>query len=206
MILPVCTFIVANRKFSALMKKYKDQPTINYKSLKCTFIGPPRVGKTTTRMRLMEEIVNISSTGNTASDSTQLEKPITVQMYEKSDIAPAVLGFSQWKKDDWLGEMQLLLQHVQKDQDHPICYADGIQDDSKAAAKPLVTSHPAAKPFATSHTAENAPKAKQTLPQQVKSRVIKVFSRTKRDGEAQKQDHLQPVSYTHLTLPTKRIV
>ena len=101
------------------MNKYKDQPTINHKSLKCSFIGPPRVGKTTTRMRLMEEIVNIATSGLTTSESTQLQKPITVKMYEKSDIAPAVLGASQWKKNDWLGEMQLLLHKIQKHQEDP---------------------------------------------------------------------------------------
>ena len=50
----------------------------------------------------MEEIVNISSSPETASESTQLQKPITVQVYEKSDIAPAVLGSSRWKMDDLL--------------------------------------------------------------------------------------------------------
>ena len=138
-IILIFLFIIANKNLTALMSKYKDQPTINHKSLKCSFIGPPRVGKTTTKMRLMEEIVNIATSGLTTSESTQLQKPITVKMYEKSDIAPAVLGVSQWKKSDWLGEMQLLLHQIEKHQgdlkpEHPI---HSIQDDPRQARKPI---------------------------------------------------------------------
>ena len=163
------------------MNKYKDQPTIDYKSLKCSFIGPPRVGKTTTRKRLMEEIVNLSISGDTASESTQLQKPITVQVYEKSDIAPAVLGSSQWKMDDLLGEMQLLLQHIQREQEvpkkeNPVRSSDGAQDDPK----------PAKMPTSTPPAVRNVPQAKQKLLKKVKVKVVKFFSRRHREGGAQK--------------------
>lgn len=127
-------------------------------------------------MRLVEQIVNISSSGDTASESTQLQKPITVQMYKKSDIAPAVLGFSQWKKDDWVGEMKMLLQHFQMkhNQSHEatqIHHTDGAEDNSKGHTKPFAKSHSATKPIATSHTTGRASKTKQALPQQVKAKV-----------------------------------
>ena len=97
---------VANKNVAALTEKYQDQPTINYKPLKCIFIDPPQVRKTTRWVQVMEEIVNISSFDHTASESAQLHKSVTIQVYEKSDIVPTVLRTSQWKKHDLLGRMQ----------------------------------------------------------------------------------------------------
>ena len=99
------------------MAKYQGQPTINYKSLKFTFIGPPEVGKTTTQKRLTEEIINLSSSPQAATESTSLQKPIMVEMNEKSDKALLQVGSLQWKKSDRLGEMQLLLHHIRKAKD-----------------------------------------------------------------------------------------
>ena len=43
-----------------------DENTIRMKFLKMFFIGPPKVGKTLTRLRLCNEMKNMISRGNTA--------------------------------------------------------------------------------------------------------------------------------------------
>ena len=134
----------------------------------------------------MEEILNLSSSGDTGSESTQLQKPITVQVYEKSKIAPAVLGSSRWKMDDLLGEMQLLLHHIQKEQDdpkqeHESRHVHEAKDETKSAR--MSTSTPG--------SIEKAPPAKQTLQQQVKVKVMKFFSGGHRDGGRQQATRKQ---------------
>ena len=153
------------------MAKYQDQPTINYKSLKFTFIGPPEVGKTTTRKRLTEEVINLSSSPQAATESTQLQKPLTVQMNEKSAIAPLHVGSLQWKESDRLGEMQLLLHHIQKKEYHS-------HQISLEHSHPMPESQDSSQLVAT----------KMEDPQGKEEKRLKVWSATGRD------DHLQPLS------------
>ena len=60
----------------SLLEKYSHQEKIKHKSLKCLFTGPPRVGKTTLKKRLLKTIKNLTS--NAVSVSAGLEKPVTV--------------------------------------------------------------------------------------------------------------------------------
>ena len=59
-----------------LLEKYSHQEKIMHKSLNCLFTGPPRVGKTTLKKRLLKTIKNLTS--NAVSVSAGLEKPVTV--------------------------------------------------------------------------------------------------------------------------------
>ena len=61
-------------------EKYSQEDgVIPFKAVKWIFIGPPQVGKTTTKMRLLEQIYNIKSEGGIIKpDSTGIEKPVEV--------------------------------------------------------------------------------------------------------------------------------
>ena len=89
---------------SAIMSKYATQPKINFKSLKLNFAGPPRAGKTTTKLRILDQLENLSSFGDKSMPSTHLEKSVAVELFERSEIASVSIG-SQWKEKNILGEM-----------------------------------------------------------------------------------------------------
>jgi len=97
-----------------LLEKYRDQGTIRHKSLKCLFTGPPRVGKTTLRKRMMKTIKNLISSG-VINTSGGLEKPITVVIPDNKACFPAVMGPNcmDWQlQHDLLDEAQIVLQFI----------------------------------------------------------------------------------------------
>ena len=53
----------ADRQLESLLKKYHHQPKIKHKALKYLFTGPPQVGKTTLKKRLLKAIKNLISSG-----------------------------------------------------------------------------------------------------------------------------------------------
>ena len=69
--------IEADVQLDKLLEKYRHQKKLKHKSLKCLFTGPPRVGKTTLKKRLLRVIKNLISSG-VVSPSGGLEKPISV--------------------------------------------------------------------------------------------------------------------------------
>ena len=63
------------------MKYSQEDGLIPFKAVKWILVGPPQVGKTTTKMRLLKQIVNIKTeieVGNMKPDSTGIEKPVEV--------------------------------------------------------------------------------------------------------------------------------
>jgi len=97
-----------------LLEKYRHQGTIRHKSLKCLFTGPPRVGKTTLRKRMMKTIKNLISSG-VIDTSGGLEKPITVVIRDIRACVPVVMGpnYMDWQlQHDLLDEAQLVLQFI----------------------------------------------------------------------------------------------
>ena len=61
-------------KFNAVWEKYKKFGEIKFKAVKCLFIGPPQVGKTSTKLHLglLDEIEKLRS----HKSSTGIEPPI----------------------------------------------------------------------------------------------------------------------------------
>ena len=53
----------ADSQLERLFEKYRYQQKIKHKSLKCLFTGPPRVGKTTLKKRLLKVIKNLITSG-----------------------------------------------------------------------------------------------------------------------------------------------
>ena len=86
-----------------LLEKYRHQEKIKHKSLKCLFTGPPRVGKTTLKKRLLKIITNLVSSGE-VSPSGGLEKPISVVIGDTRECVTVVLGSDL----DWLPQHNML--------------------------------------------------------------------------------------------------
>ena len=91
-----------------LLKKYCHQPKIKHKSLKCLFTGPPRVGKTTLKKRLLKMIKNLITSG-VISPSGGLEKPISVVIGETRECTTVVMESDiDWKpQHNLLDEAQI---------------------------------------------------------------------------------------------------
>ena len=85
-----CIITVAESQVDRLLEKYRPQGMIRYKSLKCLFTGPPRVGKTTLKKRLLKIITNLISSGVFVK-SGGLEKPITVITGEARKCATVLI-------------------------------------------------------------------------------------------------------------------
>ena len=110
----------ADSQLDSLLEKYRHQGMIRHKSLKCLFTGPPRVGKTTLRKRLLKIIKNLISSG-VISTSGGLEKPITVIIGEAKECVTVVMGpnYIDWQhQHDLLDEAQIVLQFI----DHQFNY------------------------------------------------------------------------------------
>ena len=96
-----------------MLEKYRHQPKIKHKSLKCLFAGPPRVGKTTLKKRLLKMIQNLITSG-VVSPSGGLEKPISVTISETKECVTVVME-SDWKpQQDLLDEAQIVLEAIDK--------------------------------------------------------------------------------------------
>ena len=98
-----------------LLEKYRHQPTIKHKSLKCLFTGPPRVGKTTLKKRLLKTIKNLILSG-VVSPSGGLEKPISVVIGETRECITVVMESDvDWQpQHELLDEAQMLLEFIDK--------------------------------------------------------------------------------------------
>ena len=97
-----------------LLEKYRHQGMIKHKSLKCFFTGPPRVGKTTLKKRLLKIIKNLISSG-VVSASGGLEKPITVILGETKESVTIVFEADciDWQpQPNLLDEAQIVLQFI----------------------------------------------------------------------------------------------
>ena len=99
----------------SLLEKYRHQPKIKHKSLKCLFTGPPRVGKTTLKKRLLRVIKNLITSGE-LSPSGGLEKPISVVIGETKGCVTVVMESDiDWKpQHDLLDEAQIVLEFIDK--------------------------------------------------------------------------------------------
>jgi len=101
-------------QLESLLEKYRHKGTIRHKSLKCLFTGPPRVGKTTLRKRMMKTIKNLI-TSDVINTSGGLEKPITVVIHDTTAYVPVVMGpnYMGWQlQHDLLDEAQIVLQFI----------------------------------------------------------------------------------------------
>ena len=96
-----------------MLEKYRHQRKIKHKSLKCLFTGPPRVGKTTLKKRLLKAIKNLISSGE-VSPSGGLEKPITVVIGETRECVTVVMESDvDWQpQHDLLDETQIVLEFI----------------------------------------------------------------------------------------------
>ena len=105
--------IEADPQLENLLEKYHQQPKIKQKSLKCLFTGPPRVGKTTLKKRLLRVIKNLISSG-IVSPSGGLEKPISVVIGETRECVTVVMQSDlDWKpQHDLLDEAQIVLKFI----------------------------------------------------------------------------------------------
>ena len=103
----------ADFQLKKLLVKYRHQEKIKYRSLKCLFTGPPRVGKTTLKKRLLKIIKNIISSGE-VSPSGGLEKPISVVIGDTREPVTVVLrSGTDWQPQrDLLDEAQRALEFV----------------------------------------------------------------------------------------------
>ena len=96
-----------------LFEKYPEK--IRHKSLKCLFTGPPQVGKTTLKKRMLKTIKNIVSSGE-SSASGGLEKPITFIIGGTSESATIAMGpnYMDWHRQDSVPEeAQTVIQLIQ---------------------------------------------------------------------------------------------
>ena len=96
-----------------LLEKYRYQRKIKHKSLKCLFTGPPRVGKTTLKKRLLRFIQNLISSDE-VSPSGGLEKPISVVIGETKECVTVVMKSDvDWQpQHDLLDETQIVLEFI----------------------------------------------------------------------------------------------
>ena len=123
-----------------LLEKYRHQRKIKHKSLKCLFTGPPRVGKTTLKKRLLRVIKNLISSGE-VSPSGGLEKPISVVIGETRECVTVVMESDvDWQSQhDLLDETKIVLefidhQPITQDQDPP---TPGLVPPSTISAIPI---------------------------------------------------------------------
>ena len=86
----MCIHTEIDLQVQHLLAKYRHQPIIKHKSLKCLFTGPPRVGKSTLKKRLLKTIKNLLDSG-IVSPSGGLEKPITVIIGETRECVTVVM-------------------------------------------------------------------------------------------------------------------
>ena len=120
MILLIIAFDTIEAELENLLEKYRHQGMIKHKSLKCFFTGPPRVGKTTLKKRLLKIIKNLISSG-VVSASGGLEKPITVILGETKECVTIVF---EADRIDWqpqrnlLDEAQIVLEFIDQQPTH----------------------------------------------------------------------------------------
>ena len=110
-----------NSRLKNLLEKYRHQRKIKHKSLKCLFTGPPRVGKTTLKKRLLKTIKNLISSG-VVSPSGGLEKPITVVISEtRRRVTVTMESDTDWQpQHNLLDEAQVVLEFIdQQATSHP---------------------------------------------------------------------------------------
>ena len=96
-----------------MLEKYRHQPKIKHKALKCLFTGPPQVGKTTLKKRLLKAIKNLISSG-VVDQSGGLEKSITVVIGERKERDTVIIESDvEWQpQHDLLDEAQIVLHFI----------------------------------------------------------------------------------------------
>ena len=157
-----------------------DKKTIKLRYLKMFFIGPPRVGKTLTRLRLCNEMKNMISRGDTAlPESTLLANCKQMLMY----INP------QSKQHTWITsnsideEAQILVRYM--------CLADQTFNDRVAEQEQPSTSKLPKKSTSTIQGAEELPtrSLSSTITPQVPShpRIMQRGNLTQSNGSSQQE-------------------
>ena len=103
----------ADLQLEILLEKYRHQPKIKHKALKCLFTGPPQVGKTTLKKRLLKAIKNLISSG-VVDQSGGLEKSITVVIGERKERDTVIIESDvEWQpQHDLLDEAQIVLHFI----------------------------------------------------------------------------------------------
>ena len=103
----------ADLQLEILLEKYRHQPKIKHKALKCLFTGPPQVGKTTLKKRLLKAIKNLISSG-VVNQSGGLEKSITVVIGERKERDTVIIESDvEWQpQHDLLNEVQIVLHFI----------------------------------------------------------------------------------------------
>ena len=111
--LHIYIYIEIDSQVESLLEKYRHQPKIKHTSLKCLFTGPPRVGKTTLKKRLLRVIKNLITSG-VLNPSGGLEKPISVVIGETKGCVTVVMESDiDWKpQHDLLDEAQIVLEFI----------------------------------------------------------------------------------------------
>jgi len=108
-----CITIEADFELERLLGKYHSQQKIKHTSLKCLFNGPPRVGKTTLKKRLLKAIKNLITSGVT-SPSGGLEEPVSVIIGETRECVTLVIESDvDWEhQHNLLDEAQTVLELI----------------------------------------------------------------------------------------------
>ena len=92
---------------------------VNFKAVKCIFSGPPRVGKTTVKRRLLKEIVNIRKCADLASQSTTMDG-CTVPIFEKTLTGSQIVSNDEWKSlNELLDEGCIVVNLTERTQQQP---------------------------------------------------------------------------------------
>ena len=84
-----------------IKKEIEEQGSISLHILKCILTGGPGVGKTTTMLRLLGEMVNIASEKGSTRPSTGIDPARVVKLHEHKlytdNVERAVLLENEWK-------------------------------------------------------------------------------------------------------------
>ena len=92
---------------------------VNFKAVKCIFSGPPRVGKTTVKRRLVKEIVNIGECADLPSQSTTMDG-CTVPIFEQTQTGSQMLSDDEWKSlNELLDEGCIVVNLTERTQPQP---------------------------------------------------------------------------------------
>ena len=103
-----------------IYEKYSQEDgVIPFKAVKWIIIGPPQVGKTTTKMHLLDQIGNIESEGgDVRPDSAGIEKPLEIMsatmIQDKSDRIKIVYNRMLWMSLNWAGFQCVTLIHINR--------------------------------------------------------------------------------------------
>ena len=100
----------ASQSEQLIKQHIKQQGSLGLRSVRTLFIGPARVGKTSTKKNLIGQ-----RSPSVVSPSTVIDKPVTVPVYAAAQ-SETVLG---WKPQDLQEQVQTIFNHILASQDSP---------------------------------------------------------------------------------------